>query len=216
MYQFQSTHPARGGTQCVAMQHCTMNISIHPPRTGWDLRLCPSACRPIISIHPPRTGWDDRRWPCCVSPRWISIHPPRTGWDRKQMGDRQAQAGFQSTHPARGGTPGIPALRRARDISIHPPRTGWDFFLGIQYFVFIYFNPPTPHGVGHAQRYIRPVSRSHFNPPTPHGVGPRGHRAAGRRTHFNPPTPHGVGRRVAGDRLVEKSFQSTHPARGGT
>ena len=36
-----------------------MNISIHPPREGWDERLrLYRETGNTISIHPPREGWD--------------------------------------------------------------------------------------------------------------------------------------------------------------
>ena len=36
-----------------------INISIHPPREGWDFTEGDiSAFRQGISIHPPREGWD--------------------------------------------------------------------------------------------------------------------------------------------------------------
>ena len=34
-----------------------------------------------ISIHPPREGWDRRQGYRLPSERNISIHPPREGWD---------------------------------------------------------------------------------------------------------------------------------------
>ena len=34
--QFQSTHPVRGGTRGEPNQRCYHDISIHPPRAGWD------------------------------------------------------------------------------------------------------------------------------------------------------------------------------------
>ena len=34
-------------------------------------------------------------------------------------------------------------------ISIHPPRMGWDKDAGRENSKKNYFNPPTPHGVGH-------------------------------------------------------------------
>ena len=57
----------------------------------------------------------------------ISIHPPRMGWDKScKDGDMLS------------------------DISIHPPRVGWDqrFFCDY-WWCWLYFNPPTPCGVGH-------------------------------------------------------------------
>ena len=57
----------------------------------------------------------------------------------------------------------------------------------------------------------------YFNPPTPHGVG----RAEFEKTllpnfNFNPPTPHGVGLVSSVFSFPINLFQSTHPAWGGT
>ena len=58
---FQSTHPVWGGTVFHDFFGGDVNISIHPPRVGWDpnrvLRLW---LLHSISIHPPRVGWDYR------------------------------------------------------------------------------------------------------------------------------------------------------------
>ena len=43
-------------------------------------------CFPVcfdISIHPPREGWDKVAYNV-PSLLWISIHPPREGWDWKR------------------------------------------------------------------------------------------------------------------------------------
>ena len=55
---FQSTHPVRGGTGDQKVEQIPMNISIHPPREGWDEQLQWFWGEESISIHPPREGWD--------------------------------------------------------------------------------------------------------------------------------------------------------------
>ena len=56
-----------------------------------------------ISIHPPREGWDaadgEETWKS-----FISIHPPREGWDFHVLQLFPDLLLFQSTHPVRGGT----------------------------------------------------------------------------------------------------------------
>ena len=79
---FQSTHPARGGTKPHGSRVMIQAISIHPPREGWDAgNLDKYGREDVISIHPPREGWDGED----------GLLKPKT-------------QGFQSTHPARGGT----------------------------------------------------------------------------------------------------------------
>ena len=78
-------------------------ISIHPPRTGWDVNTQQKLreLEAFQSTHPARGGTlNSGRSTASTS---ISIHPPRTGWDGKEI------------DPA-----------KLSGISIHPPRTGWD------------------------------------------------------------------------------------------
>ena len=124
--QFQSTHPAWGGTAYVLL------LAIHkryfnPPTPHGVGPACPvkSEGAGRISIHPPRMGWDVRLRKADWKELNISIHPPRMGWDS-----------------------GIDDLGQSFDISIHPPRMGWDndFYANGKHVEN--FNPPTPHGVG--------------------------------------------------------------------
>ena len=131
-----------------------LQISIHPPREGWDLLagvqiisnskfqsthpvrggtwfVHYSEFGIIISIHPPREGWDRFR----LKYGWIlriSIHPPREGWDLSLPFAGVRVRTFQSTHPVRGGTTGIISTLIEAFISIHPPREGWDLLAGVQ------------------------------------------------------------------------------------
>ena len=81
-----------------------------------------------ISIHPPQAGWDPFCTMLCVATT-ISIHPPQAGWDGVPPNSKQPITPFQSTHPKRGGT----IWRHCKPSLI------------------VYFNPPTPSGVGHLQ-----------------------------------------------------------------
>ena len=125
--------------------------------------------------------------------------------------------GFQSTHPARGGTYDVLAqmMEDAKN-----------------------FNPPTPRGVGPKRRAYYQANREfqsthparggtilggdpqrhglNFNPPTPRGVGRCNITDLPVYAHFNPPTPRGVGPTHLRWLWCAGSFQSTHPARGGT
>ena len=67
---FQSTHPVRGGTSKCSIQTVPVDISIHPPREGWDT----SGASPFIkrtlfqSTHPVRggTSWADTLTGFCL------------------------------------------------------------------------------------------------------------------------------------------------------
>ena len=182
-----------GGTPPADSAIRTPSISIHPPRVGWDDAVCDGLLEidRFQSTHP---VWGGTIASILASKtRPISIHPPRVGWDEASTGDEVIADVFQSTHPVWGGT-----------------------FLPIAAFSgFLYFNPPTPCGVGR-QRWQLIVIICYFNPPTPCGVGQ--HRAGFLflSYDFNPPTPCGVGRDPTSTKILWTLFQSTHPVWGGT
>ena len=98
MPKFQSTHPVWGGTSSGVrslarvpdfnpptpcgvghifgtVKRGNFEISIHPPRVGWD-PLLPfrGASMSAISIHPPRVGWDSLS---TIPERWeVNFNPP--------------------------------------------------------------------------------------------------------------------------------------------
>ena len=145
---FQSTHPERGGTLLTQHNFRVVDISIHPPRAGWDVDHAKGVPAKDISIHPPRAGWDAIRagysaktaisihppragWDVVIVPETapvfnISIHPPRAGWGVEGPLIVKITDLFQSTHPERGGTYGVSAMLSLITSSIHPPRAGWD------------------------------------------------------------------------------------------
>ena len=128
--------------------HRLSQISIHPPREGWDAFLFFAPLSRQYFNPPTPRGVGRRYNVCCVTKRLfqsthparggtaagcgtrndgrISIHPPREGWDRTPPAGTDWLKTFQSTHPARGGTGPAPAHALAAMISIHPPREGWD------------------------------------------------------------------------------------------
>jgi len=55
---FQSTLPAWGETLRRVLHGLALQISIHSPRMGRDIRLWTNAQKPEISIHSPRMGRD--------------------------------------------------------------------------------------------------------------------------------------------------------------
>ena len=78
---FQSTHPVGGGTVGLAVFGVSLDISIHPPRGGWDLdkRRMAGLTTPFQSTHP--VGGGTGVHPAGGQTEKISIHPPRGGWD---------------------------------------------------------------------------------------------------------------------------------------
>ena len=183
----------RGGTGTIHHLHEIGEISIHPPRAGWDnFNELPNyfGC----NFNPPT--------PCGVGLSSFrkmlllpqDFNPPTPcGVGLLLISFLLIFTSFQSTHPVRGGTEYGYHQGTQDVISIHPPRAGWDARFKIIGVRVVHFNPPTPCGVG--QLSPCPLhQRSYFNPPTPCGVG------------LSPPLSFGGIHR----------FQSTHPVRGGT
>ena len=56
----------------------------------------PPSCE--ISIHPPREGWDKQQ-AYITAYNEISIHPPREGWDDVHHGDRRTAYNFNPPTP---------------------------------------------------------------------------------------------------------------------
>ena len=169
--EFQSTHPARGATDILALDQVKTSISIHAPREGCDTRTA----KQILYL-------------------WWYFNPrtPR-GVRLISAGGLRRQKAFQSTHPARGATGDFfNVFAAVFVISIHAPREGCDGFLGCSAPCRFYFNPRTPRGVRpssgifccvfcnisiHAPREgcdsqlcARAFAIAHFNPRTPRGV----------------------------------------------
>ena len=71
---FQSTHPVRGGTCGETKVEHDGEISIHPPREGWDAPEFFGLLAIPISIHPPREGWDFP--PCIKLSPLTNFNPP--------------------------------------------------------------------------------------------------------------------------------------------
>ena len=128
--------------------------------------MLPCTTRLEISIHPPREGWDPSAYDPALC-KWISIHPPREGWDKPVSFAQAVRWVFQSTHPVRGGTRYFLLWTRHGRISIHPPREGWDrdTYGYMCSFLHISIHPPR-EGWDSVIRsgYLR---RTDFNPPTP-------------------------------------------------
>ena len=170
-----------------------IDISIHPPRAGRDVRIPDGAPKKALfqSTRPVRGGtmqkgstgstWTNFNPPapcgagpvCCQCP-WrcprISIHPPRAGRDYMMCDGRLII-----------------------DISIHPPRAGRDMICARSFLWRNHFNPPAPCGAG-PQRHLLASKSLDFNPPAPCGAGLRRLRYQWRVGHFNPPAPCGAGR----------------------
>ena len=148
-----------GGTASLLTFAACAEISIHPPRVGWDFssRPPPRARWTFQSTHP---VWGGTMSVLLSHPlRHISIHPPRVGWDSHGVGHSFVSVQFQSTHPVWGGTQApTPEGEKALFQSTHPvwggTIAGHQNCLGL-----CDFNPPTPCGVGHGRVHTRPGSR---------------------------------------------------------
>ena len=145
--EFQSTLPVWGGTVAGFGGDYLLDISIHPPRVGRDIRGMRNPMNSWISIHPPRVGrdccgWASSRKPTVFQstlPVWGGTFPAMVGY----------AACYISIHPPRVGRD-MPreALETVSNISIHPPRVGRDIWVN-QYLTFPQnFNPPSPCGEG--------------------------------------------------------------------
>ena len=69
-----------------------------------------------------------------------------------------AYLAFQSTHPLRGATLGVPLDLCVVAISIHAPLTGCDCGLRLPFGKLLYFNPRTPYGVRQRHIYHLPIN----------------------------------------------------------
>ena len=128
---FQSTHPVWGGTGGITIMAQIQEISIHPPRVGWD---------PVQRSPPLITSYFNPPTPCGVGPshlmpfssrrRFQSTHPVWGG--TSPFPSKFFSLKFQSTHPVWGGTRQLRVGHPMGDISIHPPRVGWDLISSFQ------------------------------------------------------------------------------------
>ena len=105
VFQFQSTHPLRGGTPVArpVIVPCIFQ-STHPLRGGTS-RTAGGALR-RGDFNPPTPCGVGRAdaLNCADVYTEISIHPPLAGWDKHNNKERVLLMEFQSTHPLRGGT----------------------------------------------------------------------------------------------------------------
>ena len=178
-WRFQSTHPARGATGHIDLAVLALlRISIHAPREGCDVQIGRRAQDDAKHFNP--------RTPRGVRPLIMDAFIANANFNpRTPRGVRRTTGvylgipqRFQSTHPARGATIGIPAghnpllyfnprtprgvrryltatLDAQTSISIHAPREGCDVaFVSPCPYCQGYFNPRTPRGVRPAMLHI--------------------------------------------------------------
>ena len=92
---------------------------------GWDEVVEDEAPEVDISIHPPRVGWDLAYMMLHSGlQRFQSTHPVWGGTSYSLL--LVVSVVFQSTHPVWGGTANPEKYQYNPVISIHPPRVGWD------------------------------------------------------------------------------------------
>ena len=146
---FNPPTPHGVGQQVRISMHIYFQISIHPPRMGWDIAI----------LHP-----------LCGNKNFNPPTPHGVGPNSKTFGSTVFI--FQSTHPAWGGTMPRPHYGGSRNISIHPPRMGWDLIRRQDFIPDIkIFQSTHPAWGGTGRCYLVDPFVFDFNPPTPHGVG---------------------------------------------
>ena len=236
---FQSTRPLRGATREAAERIKRMDISIHAPLAGRDLRGFTFPAESVkISIHAPLAGRDLifhliwRIHSLFQSTRplrgatlavllpsgivVISIHAPLAGRDLKGRRSRARSRKFQSTRPLRGATLYTFLYFPLVVISIHAPLAGRDNLTARSRKSQQHFNPRAPCG---ARPYISTCSSRtpYFNPRAPCGARRARRRSCRGRLHISIHAP------LAGRDEVPKytfelvdAFQSTRPLRGAT
>ena len=201
----------------VAVRHLRSGgISIHPPRAERDKGDDDAACESQISIRPPRAGWDDYAKQWALRCALISIRPPRAGRDSDCVIAARLSRLFQSTRPCGVGLRetkapyGMVLFQSARPVrggTAYPPQAD----RGRRH-----FNPPAPCGAGHS-RIRRPSRPTAFQSARPVRGGTAYPPQADRgRRHFNPPAPCGAGLAGQRDAGLGHAFQSARPVRGGT
>ena len=189
---FQSTRPLRGGTRYRISAFHVIQISIHPPLAGRDLKDRADS-EEAYDFNPPA--------PC--------------GAGLQTYIDDKTEGEFQSTRPLRGGTPETGAPPPPTGISIHPPLAGRDADVLCREPVrLISIHPP----LAGRDRPLLPARprQNHFNPPVPCGAGlfqdlPPRHLEGFQSTR---PLRGGTDHRRPGSH--GGAFQSTRPLRGGT
>ena len=168
MWRFQSTLPVGGATLHKDINLFRLQISIHAPRGGSDLRkniASPAArlfqstlpvggatwcfdvscCQEVISIHAPRGGSDCWRYYWCYCHE-ISIHAPRGGSDPFALASRLLITYFNPRSPWGERRLTWKHWEEFCGISIHAPRGGSDSGCFLVYSLSCYFNPRSPWG----------------------------------------------------------------------
>ena len=146
LQKFQFTHPVWGATVRLLDDAHTLEVSIHAPRVGCDLR--------------PMLRW--LRWRCFNSRTPCGV---RQGW-AKELDDFQK---FQFTHPVWGATRYRINYNTLKQVSIHAPRVGCDITILIIARDIASFNSRTPCGV-RLRCLVSDTWTYGFNSRTPCGV----------------------------------------------
>ena len=143
--QFQSTLPVGGATTVIQPLNLFVNISIHAPRGGSDLK----ALTPLwqTSNFNPRSPWGERRGSTVKYDIYYQFQ------STLPVGGATGRAGGVvlrwpiSIHAPRGGSDAVDQFVSAdRNISIHAPRGGSDVILVPVRSVYLDFNPRSPWG----------------------------------------------------------------------
>ena len=218
VYQFQSTHPARGATP--AASAWPRRSGYFNPRTPRGVRRGKASTALMESYFNPRTPRGVRRVQPYLRPYCIpfqSTHPARGA---TSIAASLQAMGIISIHAPREGCDGGAALdvRASSTISIHAPREGCDFAVATHNIAIRHISIHAPReGCDltsvtwprdivaisiHAPRegcdtinFRVNVDTLDFNPRTPRGVRPDHETMLNKGlNNFNPRTPRGVRR----------------------
>ena len=190
--EFQSTHPARGGTASFAFDEFIPNFN--PPTPRGVGRVSGGGGGGYKDFNPPTPRGVGRSRPG-DDPAAGDFNPPTPRGVGPACPEISAICRiFQSTHPARGGTSPAVSMSSTLNISIHPSREGWDSCRLDQRIVQL---PISIHPPREGWDVVSAPKGVHF------------------RISIHPPRE-GWDERVEIVFVDGTVFQSTHPARGGT
>ena len=166
---FQSTLPARGATKDFLRKKQQVDISIHAPRTGSDVRCCQISR--INKYFNPRSPHGERRITAhCRLCRCTHFNPRSPHGERRKKSSwrKSVRQDFNPRSPHGERRAGNVVRSQPRQISIHAPRTGSDEALDIAT-ERLKISIHAPRTGSDFPRPLCFCKSSNFNPRSPHG-----------------------------------------------